>query len=158
MKYLSFCLRVLCIMLPSTVFAQSPQQIEVDLLKSFEKIDYWREKQNDTTIDIDVGIRSLLNANNTFAKKLKYYAENYPATIIYPFSSLKKDYLIISTSSDHLFRIYSWDTETGGTMHFFENVMQYKSANKMKTIIDTPRSEGDVRPGYYKISLVSTKK
>ena len=55
-----------------------------------------------------------------------------------------------------MFRIYSWDTETGGTMHVFENVMQYRSGTKIKAIIDTPRSEGDVSPCYDKIYTFKT--
>jgi hypothetical protein len=39
----------------------------------------------------------------------------------------------IVTSEDSLFRIYSWDTWTGGTMHFFNNVFQYSYNGKIKT-------------------------
>jgi hypothetical protein len=64
--------------------------------------------------------------------------------------------LTILTSSDKLFRIYSWDTWTGGTMHFFENVMQYNSGGKTKASIDTPQTEGDVRPAFSKIFTFTT--
>jgi hypothetical protein len=36
-------------------------------------------------------------------------------------------------------------------MHFFENVMQYKSGAATKIIIDTPKGEGDNRPNYHKL-------
>lgn len=99
---------------------------------------------------------SLSKANDVFAKKLRYYTEKYPTTISYSFNSLQKAYLDISTSSDNKFRIYSWDTWTGGTMHWFENVMQYKTDAGYRTIIDTPKSEGDVRPAYDKIYTFKT--
>ncbi|MEO6851177.1 MAG: hypothetical protein ABI166_11120 [Mucilaginibacter sp.] len=91
---------------------------------------------------------SLEIANVQFAKKLKSYAEKYPTKITYPFSSLTKENLDISTSADGLFRIYSWDDQTGGTMRYFDNVFQYKSATDFKAIIDTPKSEGDYQKIY----------
>ncbi|HEU5165539.1 MAG TPA: hypothetical protein VFU29_08380, partial [Chitinophagaceae bacterium] len=39
----------------------------------------------------------------------------------------------IATSEDSLFRIYSWDTWAGGTMHFFNNVFQYNYNGKVIT-------------------------
>ncbi|MBS1533222.1 MAG: hypothetical protein JSU01_23180 [Bacteroidetes bacterium] len=141
MKCLNFYLSAFCCVISPALFAQTPQQIEADLLKSFKKIDYCRDKKCD----------SLETANDVFAKKLKFYTEKSPFTITYPFNSLKKDYLDISTSSDGLFRIYSWDTWTGGTMHFFESVMQYKSGTGFKAIIDTPKTEGDNRPDYQRM-------
>jgi hypothetical protein len=85
---------------------------------------------------------SLAHANAMFAKKLSYYISKCPFTINQKFSSLANDHLDISTSNDGLFRIYSWDTWTGGTMHFFENVMQYKSGSNFKAFIDTTKSGG----------------
>lgn len=150
MKCLSFC-TLFCCLITSSLFGQTLKQIEADLSKSFKKISYWEGRQYDTAIDIDLRIRSLQNANEAFAKKLQYYAERFPSTLTYPFNALKKQYLDISTSTDSLFRIYSWDTSTGGTMHWFENVMQYKSESNSKAIIDTPKSEEDVRPAYRKV-------
>ncbi|MDB5153517.1 MAG: hypothetical protein JWR54_2268 [Mucilaginibacter sp.] len=132
-----------CFIAPDNLFAQSPKSIETDLLKSFKKIDYWdQQRSKDTTM---AWSDSLEKANNVFAKKLKVYIQKYPATVTYPFNSLVKEHLEISSSTDGLFRIYSWDTETGGTMHFFENVMQYKSGTPINAVIDTPKSEGDNR-------------
>ena len=142
--FLLFC----CCFIASDLLAQSTKSFEPDLLRSFKKIAYWRDNQySDTTGTL---VDSLANANNVFAKKLKHYSEKFPLSITNSFDSLK-EYLYISTSADGLFRIYSWDTWTGGTMHFFENVMQYKSGTITKAIIDTPKEEGDSRPNYYKM-------
>jgi hypothetical protein len=147
MKCLNFYPIAFFIVISSPLFAQTPQQIEADLLKSFKRIRYWKEKEStDTTL---AWSDSLFKTNDISAKKLKHYTEKLPATISYPFNSLKKEYLDISTSSDNMFKIYSWDTETGGTMHFFESVMQYKSGTGYKAIIDTPKKDGDNRPDYY---------
>ena len=122
--------------------AQSSKQIEEDLLKSFKKIDYYSKKNDDEKIQI---------ANDEFEKNLKDYTEKYPSTISYSFDALKKQHLDISNSTDGSFRIYSWDTWTGGTMHAFENIMQYKSAGKVTSIIDRPKKEGDYIHNYNKI-------
>ena len=140
---------LLLFLISSSSFAQSPKAFETDLYKSFKKIDYWdQQRSKDTTM---AWSDSLEKANVIFGKKLKDYTQKYPATITYLFTSLVKEHLDISSSTDGLFRIYSWDTETGGTMHFFENVMQYKSGTNFKAIIDTAKSEGDSRPNYSKI-------
>ena len=58
----------------------------------------------------------------------------------------------INTSADESFRIYSWDTWTGGTTHYFENVLQYKVGNRTYSILDTASAESAnyVFP-YYKL-------
>ncbi|HVV54881.1 MAG TPA: hypothetical protein VHC47_06135 [Mucilaginibacter sp.] len=158
MKCLNFRLTVFSCLTASSLLAQTPQQIEADLLRSFKKIDYWYQRANDTTANADLAANdSLENANDFFARKLKNYAEKYPSTITYPFDSIRKRYLSISTSADGLFRIYSWDKETGGTMHFFENVMQYKTGVRTMAVIDTPQSEGDFGPSYNKINTFEAK-
>lgn len=119
------------------ISAQTPRQIEADLLRSFKKVDPANEDN--------------WAANDLFAKKLYNYAIHNPATINYPFALLKKEQLYINTSDDGLFRIYSWDTWTGGTTHFFESVFQYKDGPKTLAVLDTPRQEGDVRPNYNKL-------
>lgn len=152
MKYLNLLLLFFCCLFSSTLFAQTPKQIEKDLLQLFKKIDYWRDHAYDTTINVDVKYTSLKNANTDFAKKLKLYAEKYPDIAAYPFKSLTKNYyyLNISTSSDKMFRIYSWNTWTGGEGHFYENVITYKSSSdsSYKVIIDSTKSLGDNRPNY----------
>lgn len=130
------------------VFAQTPQQIESDLLKSFKKIDYWNGKRGDTTL---AAYDSLEKANDVFGKRLKRYCEKYPSTISNPFNSLVKEHMDITNSTDGQFRIYSWDTWTGGTMHLFENVMQYRSGQKTVAVLDTPKSGDDYVNNYRKM-------
>lgn len=149
MKYLNLLLLFFCCLISSSLLAQTSPQIEADLLKSFKKIDYWdQQRSNDTTL---ASYDSLDKANNFFAKKLKGYVEKYPSTITHPFKSLVKEHLDISNSTDGLFRIYSWDTEAGGTMHFFESVFQYRYGSKTYAVLDTPKMEGDGRPNYQRM-------
>lgn len=128
---------IFCCFISFSLFGQSPKAIEADLLKSFKKIDYLSHDNE--------------QANNVFGKKLKIYTEKNPFTLTQDFALLKKEHLDIPTSDDGLFRIYSWDTWTGGTMHFFESIMQYKVGRNIFSILDIPKRDGDARPNYYKV-------
>ncbi|WP_428330514.1 hypothetical protein [Mucilaginibacter sp.] len=130
-------LLILSCFVPFLSIAQNPKSVELDLLKAFKKIDYANSDNSES--------------NDAFAKKLCDYTRKYPFTISQPFNLLKAEHLDVLSSSDGLFRIYSWDTWTGGTMHFFENVFQYKLAAKTFSILDTPKQEGDSRPNYHTI-------
>jgi len=142
MKYLNLHFTFSLCLISFSVVAQTTHQTEADLLKPFKNIFYYAEKNDQNKSG---------EANDQFAKKLKSYCEKVPATLSYPFSSLVKEHLDISTSSDGQLRIYSWDTWSGGTMHFFENVMQYKTETTVKAVLDTSQGDGDVRPNYNKI-------
>jgi len=147
---MKIALIICCFLIAFGSSAQTPKAIEGDLLKSFKRIDYCIEKRyTDTSFN---WVTNLFQANKDFGNKLKSYTEKVPLTITFPFISLKKE-MNISTSNDGLFRIYSWDTQTGGTMHFFENVFQYKVGANTLSILDTPKTDVDARPNYYKISI-----
>jgi len=124
------------------LWAQTPKTIEADLLKSFKKINYLHDKNDDDGV---------VKANEEFAKKLMMYATRYPATINQNFTLLKKEHLNISTSEDGLFRIYSWDDETGGTERYFRNIFQYKLKDKINAVLDSVKQEGDSMPFYNKL-------
>jgi hypothetical protein len=117
--------------------AQTPEAIETDLLKVFKKI----SASSESSVDY----------NAQFANKLKKYAVQNPETINQKFSKLIANGLLISKATDGNLRIYSWDTNGGGTMHFFESVFQYKVGEKTYAIIDKPMTDGDNRPNYTNI-------
>ena len=157
MKYLNFYLIILFLFISTALFAQTPRQIEADLLKSCKKISYWQDKAFGAATDTQGALDSMGNADDVFAKKLKQCAEKFPQTITYPFNSLKKEFVDISTSTDGLFRIYSWDNMEGGTMRYFVNVFQYRSGTKTIAILDAPGPDGDNRPNYYQIYTFKTR-
>jgi len=149
MKILSLFILTFLVFITSDLSAQTPKQIEDDLLKSFKKIDYWdQQRSKDTSM---AWSDSLVKANNVFGKKLEGYTQKHPATITYLFSSLVREHLNISNSTDGLFRIYSWDTGGGGTIHEFENVMQYKIGQKAYSVWvqDTAVGRQDKYVPYY---------
>jgi hypothetical protein len=98
---------------------------------------------------------SLSFYSDKFETEFTKFIQNNPATMNYPFKRLvDSNFCDMRTSSDGNFKIYSWDTWTGGTMHVFKTIYQWKSNGKVFTKI--PKyEEGD--PGTFcsKIFTVS---
>lgn len=96
--------------------AQDIKSEEKSLLVKFQRIDYWSSQGNPD---------SLQAANDAFSKSLADLASTNSISLSYDFPLLRKSNLFIATSSDKKFRIYSWDTWTGGSMHIFRDVWQW---------------------------------
>jgi hypothetical protein len=81
--------------------------------------------------------------SDLFSSKLQELLSN-EKTLTYPFKSLIEEYTCnANTSKDGLFRIYSWDSHLGGTMHFFNIIYQYRIGNTIKTQRYQSNVEGD---------------
>ena len=66
--------------------------------------------------------------------------------------------MYIATSPDMKFRIYSWDTLTGGTMHFFDNVYQYLGRDgKVHSKGNSDVEEGNAGAFYTDIFQLNTR-
>jgi hypothetical protein len=146
----NFSLLILTLLLSCELFGQkpTPKFIEGDLLKSYKRVVLWGDEHYYDK-DFERQEKNLNESLDEFKRKLSYYCIKYPETLTQDFNKLDKERsLIISSSMDGLFRIYSWDTRGGGTMHFFQNVFQYKVSDKTTAITEV-KSEGD--PGcFYK--------
>jgi hypothetical protein len=70
------------------------------------------------------------------------------ATLNYGFSKLK-DKMYIVTSRDGKFRVYSWDSETGGSMHYFDNVFQYRGTSGRVRTWTPPRTNETGAGSFY---------
>lgn len=126
----------------STLFGQNIKSIEQDLLKELKAINYWDEYRGD---DPKISrYDSLELANTRLKNKLLSYTTSNIQTLQYAFKALQDNGMTIATSADKLFRIYSWDTWQGGTMHWFENVYQFATDKTTKSIsLTEKREEGD---------------
>lgn len=83
---------------------------------------------------IQVDDDSLSFYADKFEKEFTSLIKNNPTTLNYPFNELiDSNFCYIKTSTDGRFRIYSWDTWTGGTMHFFKEIYQWKSNGEVFT-------------------------
>jgi hypothetical protein len=113
----SLCLPAFSIL----AYAQTPQEIERELVANINEV----QKYSDYGSNYDE--EKLTNANKIFEEHLLRYTK-IPATLNYKFPQLNK-LITIATSADGRIRIYSWDTETGGTMHEYSRVYQFRGAD-----------------------------
>lgn len=103
------------------VFGQSDREIEnelVGLIKEIQKYSNYGQNYDD---------EKLYKANEVFEEKLLAYTKK-TSTLKYGFSKLG-ELMIITESADGKLRAYSWDQETGGTMHDYSVVYQYAGAD-----------------------------
>ncbi|MEE1947129.1 hypothetical protein VRU48_18530 [Pedobacter sp. KR3-3] len=132
-------------------YGQNLSMIEKDLLKPLKKIHYWSGMGYQDKLSV---ADSLTKENSLLKKKLLKYTKNRPSTLGYDFKALQKEGMTIATSADKKFRIYSWDTYTGGTMHFFENVYQYQSGKV--TLSESIGSSEDAKGFFSEIFTLQT--
>lgn len=98
----------------ATASGQTEAAVEKALLQHLDTI----SKSSGQTVILE-------RENKLFKQKLLRYAKT-ASSLKYAFKGLEGK-IYITTSKDGKFRIYSWDTNTGGTMKFFDGVYQYKT-------------------------------
>jgi hypothetical protein len=139
----------MCFVFTFSAFGQSNAKIEQDLVGAIKEV----QKYSDYGSNYDE--EKLSNANKVFKENLLNDTKN-AATLKYSFASLGK-LLTIATSDDGKFRIYSWDMETGGTMHEFSRVYQYQGADgKVYSKPESEAAEGDAGSFVYSIFTQKT--
>src|ERR1035437_7364622 len=100
-KILSITLTLLIITTNSFAQTIAPKEIEQDLLHTSSIILPYYYGNFD----------SLFFYSSLFSNKITTYVSKYPSTLSYPFQKLiDSNHCNITTSTDGLFRIYSWDT------------------------------------------------
>ncbi|WKW47494.1 hypothetical protein P3875_05425 [Myroides sp. JBRI-B21084] len=63
-----------------------------------------------------------------FSDSLSFLIKNNKSTLNYPFEKLQKENALkMATSRDKKLRVYSWDTNLGGTMRFFNQIYQFNA-------------------------------
>jgi len=126
--------------------AQDMSSIEKGLLAKYQRITYWLSYYtDDTTVKVDK-YDSLEKANWAFQNALLQVTASSLASLNYPFKTLQDSGLTVTTSNDAHLRVYSWDTEEGGTMHIFASVYQFRTTKgvQSKTFQDSPK---EANPG-----------
>lgn len=117
------------------------QHSQNDLLRQFERISYWADYDvEDSKINT---YDSLSHASEMFATQLLAYTSRQSSSLTDSFTALRDKGLTVATAVDGLFRIYSWDDQSGGTMRSFKTIFQYKSGGKLysKIIRDETSNE-----------------
>lgn len=131
------------------IAAQTPQTIERELLKKLENL----EKYSSYSGNYDENLTS--DAQKDFKETLLKALAN-PKTLKYSFADLSRQ-MFVATSPDGKFRVYSWDTQDGGTMRNFDAVYQYQNA--AGKVFAKARAAEEAESGSFtgKIYEVSTK-
>jgi len=138
----------LFILAPLFTFSQKAdlKKIELDLLHASNKL-----------YSLDYGSSDSIGkySEQLRIKTIEAISKN-PATLKYPFKMLIDSYAIdIVTSEDGFLRIYSWDTWTGGTMHFYDYIYQFSNNGKVYTDYAN-LEEGDCGAFYSAIYTLKT--
>ena len=110
-------LLALLLVLHSASICQTPEAIEREYLVHLEDIGKFGSYAGGYDED------KLLSANAELRRKLLDYGKRRDL-LSYEFPALKGE-MWVATSKDGRLRIYSWDMQTGGTMHDFDAVYQY---------------------------------
>ncbi len=105
----------------ASISAQTPQKIEQELVSHIENVKKYSDYRSNYDGD------KLSAENESFKSKILKYTKQ-SAVLKYKFSELDK-HIDIATSEDGRFRIYAWDTESGGTMHIFDSVFQFQGSD-----------------------------
>ena len=107
------------ILLAATIsaFPQSPAAIETELLG------YLNTMAESGSYSGEYDDAKLGPATEALKKKLMRYASRADV-LEYDFPKLKNE-MFIATSKDGKFRVYSWDLQTGGTMHDYDWIVQF---------------------------------
>ncbi len=114
--------------------AQTPVAVERVLLKRLSEIGRWSnygETPDHEKLEVE---------NEAFKNDLLKYTK-IQTTLAYPFRKLQEQMYVV-TSRDGRLRIYSWDRQTGGTMHDFDSVYQYRGkSGKVYSWISTDEED-----------------
>ncbi|HZV13646.1 MAG TPA: hypothetical protein VFA55_10570 [Candidatus Kapabacteria bacterium] len=112
---------------------QSIKQIDARLARYLNRIICLDRCQNCDTTGVDYS-DSIQHVNDQLYAYMRKVFEANPATLTADFKHAKKNGLDYVTSEDGNLRFYDWDMETGGTMHFFMDVAEYKTDAGVKVV------------------------
>lgn len=122
MKTILFIILLMIFTLNQKTSAKTIEEIEKDLLHDLMQINNLAKENNSEALSI---------LNQKFSKNLLDFASENKEMINYNFPKIGKEYWTIATSPDKKFRIYSWDTNSDGSMRFFKNIIQWKDYDKI---------------------------
>jgi len=133
----------------ASIGAQPPSAVESEILSQLKEIarhgSYSGDCDEAKNEKGNEGLRQTLMRNGTRLDVLQY-----------AFPKLREA-MYVATSPDKKFRVYSWDLETGGTMHEYDAVIQYQTKSG-SVHITTPNADQDVSAGAFttQIFLLAT--
>ncbi len=98
----------------------------------------------------------LVASSKQFTDSLTYLIKNNNNTFNYPFELLQKENVLkMATSADKKLRVYSWDTNSGGSMRFFNQIYQFEADGNIT--VNQSLASNDAQSYFSKIYTVQTK-
>lgn len=95
--------------------------------------DFFIDKYQKISNEQDTEVKANLSLD--YFETFKDFLSKNPKTFNYDFQKVKKESgLSVATSKDGKLRFYSWDTQMGGTMKNFAQIIQFQSNGKVITI------------------------
>jgi hypothetical protein len=113
--------------------AQTAAKIENELLAHLNDVEKYSNYRGSPDAD-------RLEKANAQLKAAIIKFGTLPVSLTYAFLRLK-DKMYIATSRDGKFRVYSWDRDTGGSMHDFDNVFQFRGRSGRVRTWTAPRKD-----------------
>ncbi|WP_326985029.1 hypothetical protein VUJ46_11020 [Chryseobacterium sp. MYb264] len=122
---------IICILISTLSYAQKGafEAKEVYFATEYKKI---RENNDYDNKDIE---------SVQFSKDFKKFISENPETLNYSFKQFKEIGIDVVTSEDKKLRFYVWDTELGGTMKSYDQIIQYSSGKQVKTVYTKDQEE-----------------
>lgn len=131
------------------VSGQTAARIENELLGHLNDIEKYSNYSGSPDVD------RLEKANDQLEVAIIKHGSQ-PASLAYAFPRLK-DKMYIATSRDGKFRVYSWDRDTGGSMHDFDNVFQFRGrSGRIRTWAAPKTDESGAGEFYTQVFQIST--
>lgn len=119
---------------------------EVKLLKIYSNTTASSKDTNDSLTAV---------YSKQFSDSLVQIIKNNNSTFHFPFEKLQKENALdVITSLDKKLRVYSWDTHSGGTMRFYNQIFQYDTNGNTK--VDIHLASEDSQAFFSKIYSVQT--
>jgi hypothetical protein len=144
-------LRILAIVLfvASSAIAQTPTAVERELIGYADNLTKYGTYAGGYDGDkLDKNNAALKNALIKYGKRADILAYAFPRL---------NDKMYVTTSKDGKFRVYSWDLESGGTMHDFDSIFQYRGkSGKVYTWTRKSDVEGDAGSFYTQVFQTDT--
>jgi hypothetical protein len=142
----------IALVLASTAFAHSNEEIENTLIDLHGQIEKYSSYSSEYSDDRD---SKLSKANKAFRTRLLQLTSQHASMLKYGFPKLR-DKIQIKASPDSALKVYSWDTLSGGTMHFYDRVFQFRGVDGVFSR-NTFNEEGDASGFVNEVFDIETK-
>lgn len=98
------------------------------------------------------------NLSLDYFETFKDFLSKNPKSFTYNFSKLKNESgLSVVTSKDGKLRFYSWDTQMGGTMKIFAQIIQFQTNGKVVTISNNSENDAYFVSKIFDVNLNNKK-